>query len=543
MSDATRAPLREEVDVVVVGAGFGGLYMAYKAREKGLSVQGFERGDDVGGTWYWNRYPGARCDIESMQYSYAFDPELEQEWDWSERYATQPEILSYIDHVAKRYDLRRHFAFETAVTGATFDEATSRWRVRTDKGDEVIARYIVLATGCLSTTNLPAIKGIESFKGPIYHTGAWPKEGVDFTGLRVGVIGTGSSAIQSIPLMAEQAKHLTVFQRTPNYSIPAHNRPWTEEERRDTKANYRQIRANAMTKPFAFDSFSTDAEATKSTPQEIRAAFQRAWDDGGLGYMNTFADLLLVPEANKMAADFVREKIEGLVDDPDLAKKLMPSHTVGCKRLCVDTNYYATFNRDNVTLVDLRETPIEEITAEGVRTAAGLVPCDAIVSATGFDAMTGTINRIDIKGRGGERLRDHWADGARAYLGLGVAGFPNLFMITGPGSPSVLTNMLVSIQHHVDWIANAVSYLDDRQIANIEPTTEAENAWVKEVQEIADTTLFPSCGSWYTGSNIEGKPKVFAAYVGFPPYAEKCADVEAKGYDGFRLTPRTQAAE
>lgn len=542
MTKTARAAMRDDVDVVIVGAGFAGLYMLHKARGAGLTARVFEAGGGIGGTWYFNRYPGARCDVESMEYSYSFDPALEQEWPWTERYATQGEILKYINHVADRYDLRRDVVLETRVTAATFDERRSRWTVETDKGDRVTGRYCVMATGCLSVTNLPPIKGIEKFKKPIYHTGAWPHESVDFTGLRVGVIGTGSSAVQSIPLIAEQAKHLTVFQRTPTYSIPAHNRPLSDEEQRMVKAEYPAKRKRALGEGFAIDMQMSETPAVSAPDAEVKSAFETVWARGGLGFLGAFSDLLFERAANDKAAEFLRGKIRSIVKDRQTAARLAPPQVVGCKRLCVDTNYFATFNRDNVALVDLRETPIEEVSPDGVRTSASFHPLDALVLATGFDAITGALNRIDIRGRDGARLRDAWADGPRSYLGLSIAGFPNLFMIAGPGSPSVLTNMMVSIQHHVDWIAEAMAFLAKRQLATIEPSLEAQDAWVKEVEMVANSTLFPACNSWYVGANIPGKPRVFPAYVGFPPYAEKCAAVVANGYEGFSLAPQATAA-
>jgi len=543
MTKTDRAVLREDVDVVIVGAGFAGLYMLYKARGAGLTARVFEAGGGIGGTWYFNRYPGARCDVESMEYSYSFDPALEQEWQWTERYAPQAEILKYVNHVADRYDLRRDILLETRVASALFDEARGRWTVETDKGDRVTGRYCVMATGCLSVTNLPPIKGIESFKKPIYHTGAWPHEGVDFTGLRVGVIGTGSSAIQSIPLIAEQAKQLTVFQRTPTYSIPAHNRQLSDEEQRAVKAEYPAKRKRALGEGFAIDMKMLETPAGSVSDEEVNATLETVWARGGLGFMGAFSDLVLDKSANDKAAEFIRGKIRSIVKDPKTAARLSPPQVVGCKRLCVDTNYFATFNRDNVELVDLRETPIDAITPEGVQTSESFHPIDTLVMATGFDAITGALNRIDIRGRDGARLSDAWADGPRSYLGLQIAGFPNLFMIAGPGSPSVLTNMMVSIQHHVDWITDAIAYLAKRQLATIEPSAEAQEAWVKEVDLVANSTLFPACNSWYVGANIPGRRRAFPAYVGFPPYAEKCAAVVANGYEGFSLAPQTSAAE
>jgi cyclohexanone monooxygenase len=526
-----------DLDVVIVGAGFAGMYMLHKARGLGLSARCIEAGGDVGGTWYWNRYPGARCDVESMQYSYEFSDELQQEWDWSERYATQPEILSYAQHVADRFDLRNDIEFDTRVESATFDDTTGQWTVGTDRGDELTARYVVMATGCLSSTNLPDIPGRDSFEGASYHTGRWPHEGVDFTGLRVGVIGTGSSAIQSIPLIAQEAAQLHVFQRTPSYSVPAHNRPLDPEERARIKADYAAFRDVNRLTPTAIGGRrpSIERSALEVSEEERRAEYEARWADGGLTYLGAFTDLLIDPAANATAADFIREQIEAIVEDPEVAKRLMPDTVVGCKRMCVDTGYYATFNRPNVHLVDLRETPIEEITPRGIRTSDTHRELDAIVFATGFDAMTGALLRIDIKGRDGQTLQDAWEAGPRTYLGLGIAGFPNLFVITGPGSPSVLTNMLVSIQHHVEWIADCIAHMRERGLHRIEATLDAQDQWVDYVNMVADFTLFPSCNSWYLGANVPGKARVFMPLLGFPPYVERCTEVAEKGYEGFAL--------
>jgi cyclohexanone monooxygenase len=527
-----------DVDVAIVGAGFAGMYMLHKVRELGLTAIGIEAGGDVGGTWYWNRYPGARCDVESMQYSYEFSDELQQEWDWSERYATQPEILRYAQHVAERFDLRSNIRFDTRVESATFDEATDRWTVRTDKGDDISAWFVVMATGCLSSANLPDIAGRDSFAGASYHTGQWPHEPVDLTGLRVGVIGTGSSAIQSIPVIAEQAAELHVFQRTPTYSVPAHNRPLDPVEREKIKANYAAFREANKLSPTAIGGRREAIEqpAIEVSEQERRAEYEARWAEGGLTYLGAFADLLVNAESNTTAADFVRERIAETVHDPDVAKKLMPDTVIGCKRMCVDTGYYATYNRPNVHLVDLRETPIEEITPKGIRTSDQLRELDVIVFATGFDAMTGALLRIDITGRDGVALRDAWEAGPRTYLGLGVAGFPNLFIVTGPGSPSVLTNMLVSIQHHVEWITDCISHVRDQGLRRIEATSTAQDEWVDYVNLVADFTLFPSCNSWYLGANVPGKPRVFMPLLGFPPYVDRCTEVAAKGYEGFALS-------
>ena len=526
------------LDAVVVGAGFAGLYMLHRLRGLGLSARVFEAGDGIGGTWYWNRYPGARCDVESLDYSYSFSDELQQEWQWTERYAAQPEILTYINHVADRFDLRRDIQLSTRVTSAVFDEAASRWDVRTDRGDEISARYCIMATGCLSSTQEPRFPGLETFRGTWYHTGRWPHAGVDFTGQRVGVIGTGSSAIQSIPIIARQAKQLVVFQRTPNYSVPAHNAPLDREFERRVKESYADFRRQARESRVGFVMERNEASALAVSKEEREGAYEKHWSRGGLGFSATFADLLTSPEANDTAADFFRAKIRAIVRDPQVADTLCPrDYPLGTKRLCVDTDYYATFNRDNVTLVDLRKTPIEAITPRGLRTAAQEYAFDSLVFAIGFDAMTGALLSIDIRGRAGHTLRDTWAAGPRTYLGLTVAGFPNLFMITGPGSPSVLSNMIVSIEQHVDWIADCVSYLRARGLTTIDATVAAEDAWVAHVNDVGHQTLYPRANSWYMGANVPGKPRVFLPYIGgVGTYRQICDTVAAKGYEGFTLT-------
>jgi cation diffusion facilitator CzcD-associated flavoprotein CzcO len=524
-------------DALVVGAGFAGLYMLHRLRGLGLSARVLEAGSGVGGTWFWNRYPGARCDVESMEYSYQFSEELQQEWQWTERYATQPEILRYANHVADSFDLRRDIQFDTTVSSATFDEASSRWTLTTGAGARLSAQFCIMATGCLSSANTPEFAGLDDFAGPVHHTGRWPHDGVDFSGKRVGIIGTGSSAIQSIPLIAEQAEHLSVFQRTPNYSVPAHNAPLSADEQRAVKGEYREFRArnSLMASGFGSKYQRPEESAVLAAPEEREAIFEERWKIGGLPFMGSYIDLLAIPEANETAADFIRRKIRETVDDPSVAELLCPKQVVGCKRLCVDTDYYATFNRPNVTLVDVSEKPIETITAGGLRSDGREYEFDMLVLATGFDAMTGALQRIDIQGRGGLSLREKWADGPRTYLGLQTVGFPNLFTITGPGSPSVLSNMLPSIEQHVNWISECIGHLREREIASIEATLEAEDEWVGHVNEVAGATLFPTCNSWYLGANVPGKPRVFMPYLGFPPYVEKCNEVAAKGYEGFGL--------
>jgi cation diffusion facilitator CzcD-associated flavoprotein CzcO len=525
-----------EVDAVVVGAGFAGMYMIHRLRGLGLSLRVFEAGDGVGGTWYWNRYPGARCDVESMEYSYQFSQELQQEWQWSERYATQPEILRYANHVADRFDLRRDITFNTRVQAATFDDDCDRWQVETEAGS-VSARYCIMATGCLSSANRPDFEGLETFSGDWYHTGLWPHEGVDFRGKRVAVIGTGSSAIQSIPVIAQEADALTVFQRTASFSVPAHNGPLPEEKAAAIKAEYPAFRARNKEMLFGFGSDNPEGleSAIEATPEERQEQFEKRWESSGLLFVGAFRDILLDKQANDLAVTFIHEKIHDIVEDPEVAARLCPDQVVGCKRLCVDTGYYATFNRPNVSLVDVGETPIEEITAKGVRVAGQEYEVDCIVFATGFDAMTGALLKLDVRGRGGLSLQEKWAAGPRTYLGLATAGFPNFFIITGPGSPSVLSNMIPSIEQHVDWISDCLAFLGERKISRIEATIGAEDAWVDHVNELSTTTLFPSCNSWYLGANVPGKPRVFMPYLGFPPYVERCNEVASKDYEGFEL--------
>ncbi len=524
----------ERFDAVVIGAGFAGMYMLHRLRLKGFSARVYETGKGVGGTWYWNRYPGARCDVESMQYSYQFDDALQQEWDWTERYATQPEILRYANHVADRYDLRKDIRFETKVTKATFDESSNTWTVETDRGERVVATFVITAMGCLSSVNTPKIEGLADFKGPTYHTGNWPHEGVDFTGRTVGIIGTGSSAIQSIPVIAEQAKRLTVFQRTANYTVPANNQPLSDEYKRAIKADYKGLRARARKMPPNIDLKFNPASAIESTEEERRKSYEERWAYGGIPFMGAFGDLMLNEKSNQTAQDFVRGKIRETVKDPQVAELLSPKNIIGCKRLCVDTGYWATFNKPHVSLVDVSADPIERITPTGLRHKGKDYVFDDLVLATGFDAMTGALLRVDIRGRGGLKLKDRWNEGPKTYLGLTIAGFPNLFTITGPGSPSVLTNMLPSIEQHVEWIADCLEAVRSRGAKVIEATEEAQEGWVAHVGNVAGLTLRSTCSSWYVGANIPGKPRVFMPYIGgFPAYLERCEAVVKNGYEGF----------
>jgi len=533
------------VDAVVVGAGFGGLYMLHRLRQLGLSIRGFERGTDVGGTWYWNRYPGARCDVESMQYSFSFSEDLQQEWRWGERFASQPEILAYAKHVAERFELRRDIQFGCSVSTARYDEATALWEIATDKGERLRARFCIMATGCLSAARVPDLPGLESFSGTTYHTGQWPHEGVDFTGKRVGVIGTGSSGIQCIPMIAQQANHLTVFQRTPNFSIPAGNAPMDDDYERSWKDNYPALRRKAREDTASGTIYEKSTRKGHETSHEERQQeYERRWQRGGGNFMHAFSDLLLDKRSNDTAADFVRARIRSIVRDPAVADMLSPTdHPIGAKRICIDTDYYETYNRDNVTLVDVRKASIERITATGLQTRDAQYELDSIVFATGYDAMTGALLGIDITGRGGQTLAHAWQAGPKTYLGLMTAGFPNLFTVTGPGSPSVLSSVIFSIEQHVEWIADCLESMRSRGFNIIEPEAAAQDRWVAHVNEVADLTLFPLANSWYMGANIPGKPRVFMPYVGgVVPYRQKCNEVAANGYEGFRLSAVAVAA-
>ena len=526
------------VDVAVVGAGFAGLYLTHRLRGMGLSSLGFDVADDVGGTWYWNRYPGARCDVESIDYSYSFDPELDAEWKWSERYATQPEILSYLNHVADRFDLRRSFRFETRIDRAVWNEAAKRWRLTTSEGDIIECRYYVMASGCLSVPKQPDIPGADRFAGETYSTGRWPHEGVDFTGKRVAVIGTGSSAIQSIPHIARQASELTVLQRTPNFSIPAHNGPPVADKVAEVEADRAGYRERARWSGAGVPRERSEISALDVTEEERTAAYERAWQTGGLFTLSTeFSDLGTNKAANDTVSEFIRGKIAEIVDDPEVAAKLSPTtYPYGTKRPCLDDNYYAVYNEPHVHLVDLRSEPISTITESGIETSERTVEVDALVFATGFDAMTGALVSVDITGRDGLTLAEKWSAGPQTYLGLTTVDFPNLFMITGPGSPSVLSNMVVSIEQHVDWICDTLTHMQANDFDLIEPVAVAEQAWGEHVNDFASLTLFPQANSWYMGANVPGKPRVFLPYIGgVDTYRQICDEVIEHGYAGFRL--------
>lgn len=546
MEEETAGPKAREnmYDAIIVGAGFAGLYALHRLLEMGLSVRVLEAGDDIGGTWYWNRYPGARCDVESMQYSFSFSEELQQEWRWSEVYATQPEILRYINHVADRFDLRKDIQLKARVTSASFDEVENHWTIMTQSGEAFVAPICIMATGCLSEASLPNIPGRDSFNGTLLRTANWPHDEVDFSGRRVGVIGTGSSGIQAIPPIAQSSESLVVFQRTPNFSVPARNKAMTQEHEQFWKSNYKALRrfAREDTRTGTLHNSGTRS-ALEVGAQDRRREYEARWAKGGTGFLHAFSDLNANPEANATAADFVRKKIAEIVADPRTAEMLMPrDHAIGTKRICVDSEYYATFNRDNVTLVNIRETPIKEIVPEGVRTSDRLYELEILVFATGFDAITGALLKIDISGRNGVKLSDKWAAGPRTYLGLMTAGFPNLFTITGPGSPSVLSNVIVSIEQHVDWIADCLRYMSTSAYATIEAEVEAEESWVAHVNDVASNSLHSKANSWYLGANIPGKPRVFMPYIGVDKYRRRCNEISAFHYTGFRLTPASSPA-
>lgn len=525
----------ESIDVVIVGAGFSGLYLIHRLRREGYSLRVFERGDGVGGTWYWNRYPGARCDVESMQYSYSFDEQLQQDWHWPEKFSAQPDILAYANHVADRFDLRKEIDFETEVTAAHFEEAAGRWLVETDKGERLSARYFIMATGCISTAQVPDIEGLSAYKGNTYHTGKWPHEKVDFSGQRIAVIGTGSSGIQAIPVLAKEAAHVAVFQRTANYSLPAQNMKMTPEYEGEWKDDYKARRMEMRYTPQGSLRDLNDEPAMSVSAKRRREVYTERWATGGSTLLGSFNNLLNDQNSNDTAAEFVRQQIRNTVNDPETAELLCPKdHPIGTKRICIDSGYYQTFNRDNVELVDIKNTPIERITETGLITNGRRFEFDSIVFATGFDAMTGTLFNVDIRGRGDQALKDKWYAGPRTYLGLMSEAFPNMFMVTGPGSPSVKGNMLNSLEQHVDFVTDSILYMREHDYELMEPTREAENDWVDHVQETANRTLFPRANSWYMGANIPGKPRLFMPYIGgVGRYRKKSELIVANGYEGF----------
>ncbi|MEU8914371.1 MULTISPECIES: flavin-containing monooxygenase [Streptomyces] len=528
-----------QLDAVIVGAGFSGLYQLYRLRELGLRTRLLEACDDIGGTWYRNRYPGARCDVESTAYSFSFSPELDQEWEWSERYATQPELLRYLHHVADRFDLRKDITLRTRVTGAVYDEGGHTWQVTTDTGETITTRFVVLATGCMSAVKEPDIPGAGTFAGRALHTADWPHEDVDLTGRRVAVIGTGCSGIQAIPLLAEQAAELTVFQRTPVYALPARNRPLSAAETAELKARYPEFRA-AQRRSKGGTLFEPPTRSALEVDEaERRATYEEGWDSGVLsGLLRTYTDILVDRAANETVAEFVRSKIRSIVTDPETAETLSPrTFPFGTKRPCLDTGYYATYNKPHVRVVDLTKTPIVEITPRGIRTSDREHAVDVIAFATGFDALTGSQVAMDIVGKGGTTLREKWADGPRNHLGLLSAGFPNLFTVIGPLSPSVLSNAVVAIEQHVEWITDCIAHLRRNGITEIDATPRAEADWCTHVADLAAQTLYPSVDSWYMGANVPGKPRVFLAYTGgLERYRAECAAAAEDGYRAFALS-------
>jgi cation diffusion facilitator CzcD-associated flavoprotein CzcO len=524
------------LDALVVGAGFGGIYMLHKLRGMGLSAKIVDVASGIGGTWFWNRYPGARCDVESMFYSYSFDEALDQEWEWTERYPAQPEILKYINHVADRFDLRRDIQLKTHVTSAVYNETDATWQVTTNGNNDFSTRFCIMATGCLSAANTPDFEGLNDFTGRIFHTSKWPHSEVDFSGRHVGVIGTGSSGVQIIPEIAKRAAHLTVFQRTPSYVAEAFNRPLDAADQIHTKANYGKLRAAAKKTFGGFTVAGNEQSAMSVSEEECRDKLEEGWKEGGNSLMTSFGDIANNEESNMRAQDFVRDKIRQAVPDAAMAEKLSPEHLIGCKRICLGTNYYSVFNRGNVTLTSLGEKGVEKFTTTGLVTEGSETKIDDLVMATGFDAMTGALSRIPINGRDNISLNKAWEAGPRTYLGLMTHGFPNFFTITGPGSPSVLSNMLPTIEHHVEWIAECIDYLQQQGIKEIEADLQAQNDWVAHGNEIASKTLRYSCSSWYLGANVPGKPRVFMPYIGgMPAYRKKCAAVVTAGYEGFCL--------
>jgi cyclohexanone monooxygenase len=521
-------------DVIIIGAGFSGLHQLHRLRETGFDARVIEAGDDVGGTWYWNRYPGARCDIESVEYSYSFDPELQQEWEWSERYAAQPELLAYAQHVADRYRLRDGITFGTRVQAMSWEEGPSHWVVSTDDGASTTASYVIAATGCLSVPSRPRFEGLDDFAGEVYWTSTWPHEGVDLTGKRVGVIGTGSSGLQTITTIAPVVGSLTVFQRTPSFAVPAHNGPVADRlaQLRPRYSEFRQLSRLSRTGFQCFE--QPNVLLTETDPEEVQKELERRWDEGGLCYTSPYADILRDPTANEVAAEFVRSRIRSIVSDPETAERLSPrTYPIASKRMCVDTGYFQVFNQDNVRLVDLNEEPVRRVTGRGVLAGDTEHELDVLVLATGFDAMTGALNAIDIR-NGDRTLREKWEHGPRTYLGLMSEGFPNLFTVTGPQSPSVLSNMMTSIEQHVDWITRALLAQREQSFTRIEPEPDAEDNWVATTNDVAALTLMPQAASWYMGANIPGKQRVFMPFVGgVGAYRQICDGVAVAHYHGF----------
>ncbi|APA97038.1 Cyclohexanone monooxygenase [Nocardia seriolae] len=525
-------------DVIIIGAGFAGLHGVHQAARAGLNVLGLEAGDDVGGTWYWNRYPGARCDVESVDYSYSFDEELQQSWTWTERFAAQPEILAYMRHVADRFDLKRHYRFGQRVTGARFDEAAAEWTLSTESGAEFRSQFVVFATGCLSAPIKPNLPGIETFAGEELFTAQWPEQGVSFEGKRVGVIGTGSSGIQVSPIIAREAQALTVFQRSANFSVPVPNRPWTEQEQGEIRATYRERRENSYYAPAATPHRSLETKALELTAAEREQAMEDRWNGGGVLFNKVFPDQNSDQAANELVREFAVAKIRAKVDDPAVAADLVPyDHPIGTKRICTDSGYYEMFNRPNVELVNLRREAIVEVTPTGIRTADRFIELDTLVYATGFDAMTGALLRIDLHGAADARLGDTWVDGPVTYLGFGIPGFPNLFSANSVGTPSVMANMVLHSEQQLDWVLTLIQHCRAKGIRTVAAREDAAVKWTDHLLEVAEGTLFIKANSWYMGANIEGKKRVFMPYIGgFGNYRRYCDEERDNGYPNFELS-------
>ncbi len=521
----------KEFDAIIIGAGFAGIYQLLKLRRLGLSTIILEKADQVGGTWHWNRYPGARCDIPSLEYSYQFDEDLQQEWNWSEKYSAQPEILEYINHVVDRFDLKEDIKFKEEVLSANFNEEESTWLLETSE-NKYKSTFCIFATGCLSVPNKPDFGGLENFRGNLLQTSTWPQEEQRFDGQKVAIIGTGSSAIQSIPIIAEQASELYIFQRTPNYSIPSNNGLMDKEVEKEIKGRYSEFRKENYQNGFGIAAISDEALISETDIDEVNAQLEENWQNAGLGFFGGYADVALDKDANDVAANFVRNKIKETVKDPVTAALLTPDYHIGGKRLCVDTGYFETFNKDNVHLINIKENPIRQINEDSLE-ADRIYEVDTLILATGFDAMTGALTNIDISGRGGIKLKDQWEGGAKSYLGLGIANFPNLFTVTGPGSPSVLSNMMPSIEQHVNWITDCIQWMMENNKKVIESSKSAEDEWMVLVNEIADMTIFTDTKSWYNGSNIDKKAKAFLPFIGVPVYTEMLEDIVAENYKGF----------
>ena len=547
MTTATATPTPSTTDTpvydaIIIGSGFAGLYAIHKLRDQmGMNVVAFDAAGDVGGTWYWNRYPGARVDIESVHYSYSFSDELQWDWQWTEEFAAQPEILAYLNHVADRFDLRRNVRFNTRVTSAVWDETAGVWVLGTEDGQSYRAKYFISGAGTLSVPKVPEFPGIDNFKGEVYLTGNWPHDPVSFEGKRVGMIGVGSSGIQAISEISKTAGHVTVLQRTPNYATPIGNTPMTPEKAAAYKSRYAEIRDASRNHFLGVPYDEVQPSALAVSAQERREVFDDRWNKGGFRlFIDSFADILHDKKANDTISEYIRERIHQRVNDPAKAELLAPKdYAYGTKRPPLEIDYYEAYNRENVDLVDVKSNPIAAVTETGVRLADGTEhEFDALVLATGFDACTGPLLAMNIVGKGGVRLKDHWADGPQTYLGIAVAGFPNFFMITGPQSPSVLYNMPLAIEDHIDLLAGAIAYLKERGLDTIEANEDAERAWVKHTNEIAAATLLPgSTTSWYMGSNIPGKPRRVLVYMGGAPrYRAKVIEVENNGYQGFTLS-------